>query len=394
MHTDSREQRPDFGKLTRQLRAERDSIPWRERRRLVAAIREALQYGPMTHSMLDMVHLLSDDPKWEVRAEVANLLPLLPDKDRSELAAKFSRDTQAYVLMAVERARKQDRQKQRKRAAAKRDFSLVTDRLAKMEQKHGKGAAWSARQIADRLFCLTIGGVVHDMRGLLSRLTTRASMLRGQVEDGIFDLAQLRKTFREMADRLELLDRYVADVQSYSGEIAMYRRPTRLLDIVAEACDMARDRVLASGRDPDNVLLVITVSADIGANVTRHLVATALANILLNAFDALALRSEGARIDISANVVDDNVEITITDNGPGLDEEDLAELRQFVPGWTTKRGTGTGFGLPIANRNVTAHGGRVEIDSQPGVGTTVRVTLPRNMRPSNSEDDPWHRRHS
>jgi signal transduction histidine kinase len=394
MHTDPREKRRDFKQLAQQIRADRDSIPLEERRELVAAIRETLEDCPVTHSVLQMVHLLADDPRWEVRQDVANLLLLLPEKDKLELAAKFSRDTHGYVLKAVERARNQEIQKQRKRAAAKRDFSLVADRLARMEQKYGKGAARSARQIADRLLCLTIGGVVHDMRGLLSRLTSKAETLRYQADSGIVDLAQFRKALREMAERLHLLERYVNDVHTYSGQVTLESRPERLVYVVTEACDIARDRVLASGRDPDDVLMVIAVSPYIGANVTRYLVATALANIILNAFDALALRSDGARIEISAKVVDDDVEITVRDNGMGLYEDDLRELRQFAPGWTTKKGKGTGFGLPIANRNVTAHGGRMEIESRPGEGTTVKITLLKNTRPSNSEDAPWHRRHS
>lgn len=52
------------------------------------------------------------------------------------------------------------------------------------------------------------------------------------------------------------------------------------------------------------------------------------------------------------------------------------ELREFVPGRTSKKNRGTGYGLPIARRYVTAHGGSLAIDSQLGQGTTVTVTLP------------------
>jgi signal transduction histidine kinase len=75
------------------------------------------------------------------------------------------------------------------------------------------------------------------------------------------------------------------------------------------------------------------------------------------------------------------VELRVEDDGMGLSEQELSDVRQFIPGKTSKPG-GTGFGLPIAQRYVSFHGGTVEIESVDGKGTIVAVRLPLETRPN------------
>jgi len=67
------------------------------------------------------------------------------------------------------------------------------------------------------------------------------------------------------------------------------------------------------------------------------------------------------------------VEVVIADTGPGIPRSHLGRL--FVPGFTTKE-TGSGVGLAIAERVVSAHHGRIMVDSEEGRGTTITITLP------------------
>ena len=60
----------------------------------------------------------------------------------------------------------------------------------------------------------------------------------------------------------------------------------------------------------------------------------------------------------------------------GLSKEELEEVRRFVPGGTSKKVHGTGFGLPIARRKVMDHGGTLNIESRVDQGTVVTITLP------------------
>ena len=76
-----------------------------------------------------------------------------------------------------------------------------------------------------------------------------------------------------------------------------------------------------------------------------------------------------ARLDLQANLV----EVAIRDGGPGIAPEVRARL--FEPYFSTKS-SGTGLGLAIVKRAVEGHAGRIEVDSEPGDGTTFRIVLP------------------
>jgi len=99
-------------------------------------------------------------------------------------------------------------------------------------------------------------------------------------------------------------------------------------------------------------------------------------NLLGNAVDALAGQPR-PRLRVAARQTADaqRVEVSVVDNGPGIPAAALPRI--FDPFFTTKPvGQGTGLGLSIAYGAVKAHGGEIEVDSEPGAGTTLRVTLP------------------
>ncbi|NLS95738.1 MAG: DUF1559 domain-containing protein [Planctomycetaceae bacterium] len=106
----------------------------------------------------------------------------------------------------------------------------------------------------------------------------------------------------------------------------------------------------------------------------------AISNLIKNAYEAFAVsltEFKPGTIRVIARPIDpERLEIIIEDDGQGLSRADLAEVRRFVPGGTTKAGYGTGFGLPTAKRMIEAHGGSLSIDSQDGQGTVVTVTMP------------------
>jgi signal transduction histidine kinase len=97
-------------------------------------------------------------------------------------------------------------------------------------------------------------------------------------------------------------------------------------------------------------------------------------NLVLNACQAMP-QGGVIRVRILAAEVDGNsgVRVEISDSGHGMDDQVLT--RATDPFFTT-RPSGTGLGLPIVERIVEAHGGRIEIDSERGRGTTVSLLLP------------------
>jgi two-component system NtrC family sensor kinase len=96
-------------------------------------------------------------------------------------------------------------------------------------------------------------------------------------------------------------------------------------------------------------------------------------NLLENA--STAIEGEG-RISVKTRLLAaDRVELTFSDSGKGIKPENLE--RVLEPGFTTKpRGVGTGLGLAIVKSTIDDHGGKIELTSQPGQGTTFRIALP------------------
>lgn len=122
----------------------------------------------------------------------------------------------------------------------------------------------------------------------------------------------------------------------------------------------------------------------------------ALVNLVRNAFDAVAgLPEERRTVTLRVVHVRDAVVLSISDRGPGIPEDRRARL--FEPFFSTKeKGAGTGLGLTVVQSITSSHGGRVEVEDNPGGGAVFRVTLPAS-RPDGDADesaqrdegDPW-----
>lgn len=101
-------------------------------------------------------------------------------------------------------------------------------------------------------------------------------------------------------------------------------------------------------------------------------------NLIVNACQAAVARHPGGGGEVAISSADTptTIEVSIRDNGAGIAAEHLGRI--FEPFFTTKVvGEGTGLGLSISYGIVESHGGRIEVESQPAVGTLMRVVLPR-----------------
>jgi signal transduction histidine kinase len=104
--------------------------------------------------------------------------------------------------------------------------------------------------------------------------------------------------------------------------------------------------------------------------IDRTLLRQAVVNLVKNAFEAV---SQGGTVTLTTSRVDDTVEISVADSGPGIAPE--VGRRIFEQFFTTKP-QGTGLGLAISRQILEEHGGKIRWHSVPGSGATFTMTLP------------------
>ncbi len=355
-----------------QLKRGGDHLPWPERRALARNLGEAMAHGTPQRMMLALLRLLAQDAKWEVRREVAQALLTLPPAEYENLAFQLAQDTNQFVRQAAGRAI------DRRRACAKQDFlareSLdeISQRLEQLATQHGRRVAREARRICDRFGELVVGSMVHDLR-------TIQTYFIGHCHALIAEGHKRRKAAVHVAQDLDFLHRTIADMEIYTRPIPSERRPERVTELLAAARDLAEENVRKAGGDPTQVTLRIEVSDQLVVEVARHLMVMALANILKNALEAcLALGCDRAgQIQVTAAQQEGAVEIRIADNGIGMSHEEKIGWSEFIPGRRNKsKRLSTGYGLPIAVRNLAAHGGTLTLESTEDVETIVTIRIP------------------
>jgi two-component system, sporulation sensor kinase E len=109
-----------------------------------------------------------------------------------------------------------------------------------------------------------------------------------------------------------------------------------------------------------------------------------LVNLIKNALQAM---TKGGALTVQTGEGADGVWVSVADTGGGIPQEQLNRI--FEPFYTTKK-KGTGLGLMIVQRIVRAHGGRIELESQFGRGTTFRIWLPLHERKPRLLEAPMH----
>jgi len=156
------------------------------------------------------------------------------------------------------------------------------------------------------------------------------------------------------------------------GALQVYSHPGAALP---EEVDLNRciqnTVVILQGRFKKGIALETNLKADKKVLGNRSELSQVWMNLLLNAADSLAGKGT---IKVDTFCRDKNVVVTVTDDGPGIPEEN--SFRLFEPFFTTKaEGEGTGLGLWISKQIVEKHKGKIEVESAPGK-TTFTVTLP------------------
>ncbi len=246
-----------------------------------------------------------------------------------------------------------------------------------------------------------IGNISHDVKNMVTPAMTGAQTLN-YVSGDCF------RTFDQAVDRLAESGTEVNDLQAALSDLReLY---PELTEMIAASCEVVQERVaeiaaavkgmvskpifessdvIAIARRVGTMLamhaqkkgVTVTVESDIDvhcAEVDAKQIYNAIYNLTFNAIDAC---EEGDRVTLRVSTRDDGefpnggcVVFECSDTGPGIPDEVRAKL--FTDEAITTKPMGTGLGTRIVKNVVDAHGGLIELETEVGVGTTVRCLIP------------------
>jgi signal transduction histidine kinase len=212
--------------------------------------------------------------------------------------------------------------------------------------------------------------IAHEVKNPLAGIEVMAGLLRRKTTDA----PEAQSVLTDIINEAKMANAIVQEVLEFVRPIRLQVERTAVADAVQSAVQHAdtkarRGAISVDVRVPQGLPLI---------HGDQYQLAQLFTNLLMNAYEAMDGRG---RVAITASTirVDDGSEgreavvVEFADEGPGM-PQDVAE-RVFNPFFTTKP-QGSGLGLAIVRKIVDAHDGSIDLETAPGRGTLIRVTLP------------------
>lgn len=234
----------------------------------------------------------------------------------------------------------------------------ISERRAHQEQQAGEQRLESLGLLA--------GGIAHEFNNELSVVVHHLQFALGQVPDDGPVASDLRDAWSAAERAATVSGRLLA----FGRQQAIEPRPARVAEL------LRRVEAVVAPTLSSEVHLDVHIEPDLpSARMDAVWLEQSVLGILLNAREAL---SQGGHITVRATRLGDGddgfVCVEVVDDGAGMSKEVLS--RAFDPFFTTRSEHGTGLGLSVVHGFVEQSGGRVELESTEGVGTTVRLLVP------------------
>ena len=228
----------------------------------------------------------------------------------------------------------------------------------------------------DRIQTLVVGlremgdHLAHDLRSPLTRIRTAAEQAQSAAH-GRSNEASLAATATEECDRLlELINTHLEITETESGAATLRLCEIELCALVSDACDLFQ-----SVAEDRQVKLTASLLPPCWLRADRQRLQRVIANLLDN---ALKYTPAGGQVHILLRDDGKHFRLCFEDTGIGVPPEDRARIfERFYRSDRSRSTPGNGLGLAQSLANVRAHGGEIEVASNPGGGTTFTVVLPR-----------------
>ncbi len=248
-------------------------------------------------------------------------------------------------------------------------FILVVKNVTKSRELEEKSAQVKKLTALGKIS----SGVAHDFNNVLTVVLGRVQLLRKLTNDSYF------------LKSLDMIEKSALDGASKVRKIQEFSRPSdgamtesvNLKSIIEEVLEITRPRW-------DNASKVRGILIEPILNLDENLfilgdssdLRNAFTNIIFNAIDAM---TNGGILSIKAEKSGNFVRVDFKDTGHGMTEEVVERI--FDPFFTTKGVLGSGLGMSEVYGIVKRHNGRVQVESEVGVGTTIKLLFPKTRRP-------------
>lgn len=206
--------------------------------------------------------------------------------------------------------------------------------------------------------------MAHDFNNVLMCVLQVSEMLGRFYPDD----PRLTRMADQLFDAISRGRRITTDVLRYSHPCDPAVQPFAILKWLA--CRIPELESLVAGRGAR--LHFDVPHIELMARGDPELLRAALVHLATNACDAMPL---GGDLTVALSACDEHVQLRVTDTGTGMPPNTMEQI--FEPLFTTKRHR-AGLGLAVVDQAVAASGGTIEVESQPGVGTTFTISLPRD----------------
>ncbi|HEY8188354.1 MAG TPA: ATP-binding protein [Pyrinomonadaceae bacterium] len=209
-------------------------------------------------------------------------------------------------------------------------------------------------------------GVAHNVNNTLTGILGRAQLLK-RTKDAEKITSGIEMIIKSAEDGAHIIRR----IQDFARKQPSRRfQSVSVAALLKDVCEMSRPRWESRLDGPQiRVALVADCTASVMGDAVE--LREVLVNMIYNAIDAMP---SGGEIRLSSQETNGNVILTISDSGTGMTPE--VKSRLFDPFFTTKGKGGTGMGMAVSFGIIRRHNGSIDVESEPGRGTTFRISLP------------------
>lgn len=242
---------------------------------------------------------------------------------------------------------------------------------------------YSERLARERLAAVgqTVASISHSVKNIIQGLSGGAEVVELGLRKG--NMSVVKNGWPIVTRNLERISGLAMNMLTFSKQRKPELELVDLNKLLEEVVQLVQARY-----DDKKVALLTDLASDLPAvPVDPAGVHQAVLNLVVNALDAVEPERGAVTLGTRYDMIESEVEISVADNGPGIDPE--IRKRMFLPFYSTKGLKGTGLGLAVTKKIVDEHGGSVRVDTSAEKGTTFVITLSTTaeMVPTSADTD-------